>query len=410
MTTDKHLEHNCNRPVQHHLDGYKATVDIHLQCLCQILRPTGPTMFSTLKYRRTSTHNTKRLVDVRHSSRPRTRGPHLACRACHTKKVKCSGEKDGCERCRSKAILCFYVKQNRTAPESQRNMTTVAYSKTTDFAPMKDISQPLEDTMDSSTRRMSTCLLDTGIESNPEGAPIVFLDSKHTSDEQLWNHPLPSIEDEIGHREGQEMSHDYTHGNAIVECNTDSGFEASQYMDFGENLTMSGQATCDLSEFSNFIYDPISTSLHESDIVHNWAIPLMTPPVEPQLPPLKIPETLDPSTGLLYLSPSTTPPPAASSSTSPYQCQCTDAAVRVLEALQIGNSRYRPSAFERVLRLKTHAIDECTAILDCALCCTSPLVMLLVVICEKLVVSFEAWSGKYRGGCGCWGWEVEGWE
>lgn len=78
-------------------------------------------------------------------------------------------------------------------------------------------------------------------------------------------------------------------------------------------------------------------------------------------------------------------------------CQCTHTALRVLETLQISNCKLAPSAFDRILCLKKQAIEKCTSITDCPNClAVSPMVTLLIVICEKLVVSFESWSNRYN--------------
>ena len=72
--------------------------------------------------------------------------------------------------------------------------------------------------------------------------------------------------------------------------------------------------------------------------------------------------------------------------------------MQVLEALQIDSHKLTPSAFDRILGLKKQTIDDCTLMLECPTCvANSAFVMLLIVICEKLVMSFEAWSTRYKG-------------
>ena len=86
----------------------------------------------------------------------------------------------------------------------------------------------------------------------------------------------------------------------------------------------------------------------------------------------------------------------AAASSSP--CQCIHVGIRVLEGLQIIYNKSIPSAFDRIPRLKKQAIDKCMSIMRCQDCIrTSPMVMLLLVICEKLVSSFENWSKRYKG-------------
>ena len=129
--------------------------------------------------------------------------------------------------------------------------------------------------------------------------------------------------------------------------------------------------------------------------VGNLALQTVTPPESNTADPTSSESSAEPEyiIGSDIASPSKRPQDSNAISA----CQCTQLAVRVLEALQIGNNKLTPSAFDRILRLKKQAIDECTNILECPTCgATSPMVMLLVVICEKLVASFESWSTRYK--------------
>ena len=72
-------------------------------------------------------------------------------------------------------------------------------------------------------------------------------------------------------------------------------------------------------------------------------------------------------------------------------------ALRILEVLETDNNKFNDSAFDHILRLKKHAISQCSLILGCRSCtAVSAFVVLLIVICEKILVSFEAWPTRYQ--------------
>lgn len=107
-------------------------------------------------------------------------------------------------------------------------------------------------------------------------------------------------------------------------------------------------------------------------------------------------QTVEPSRVSTSLSPTTSLPSLTSS--LPCTCQCTHDAVRILEVLQVTNNIINPTTGDRVLSLKKTAIDQCITMMNCPICSTtSAFVMLLIVICEKLVMSFESWSSNDKG-------------
>ena len=87
-----------------------------------------------------------------------------------------------------------------------------------------------------------------------------------------------------------------------------------------------------------------------------------------------------------------------SNSPTSSSCQCLQTALQVLEVLETGNNRFNKSAFDHILGLKKNAISQCSIMLGCQTCsAVSAFVMLLIVICEKILLSFEAWSIRYQG-------------
>ena len=73
-------------------------------------------------------------------------------------------------------------------------------------------------------------------------------------------------------------------------------------------------------------------------------------------------------------------------------------ALRVLEVLETDNNKFNHLAFDHILGLKKNAISQCSLMLGCQACtAVSAFVVLLIVICEKILMSFEAWSTQYQG-------------
>ncbi|KAL7794212.1 hypothetical protein V8C37DRAFT_72179 [Trichoderma ceciliae] len=65
-------------------------------------------MFNTFKY----DPETKSVQELRRASDPISArsSQHQACNNCHTKKLKCSGEKSGCGRCIASQLYCEYTR------------------------------------------------------------------------------------------------------------------------------------------------------------------------------------------------------------------------------------------------------------------------------------------------------------
>lgn len=71
-------------------------------------------------------------------------------------------------------------------------------------------------------------------------------------------------------------------------------------------------------------------------------------------------------------------------------CHCVDSALRLLEALEVKTSRVDARTIDHILCFGKRAMVECNRLLDCQACvANSSFMMLLVVICQKLVLTFE---------------------
>ena len=72
-------------------------------------------------------------------------------------------------------------------------------------------------------------------------------------------------------------------------------------------------------------------------------------------------------------------------------------ALDILEVLEIKNSKMSLEAIDGILSFKKRALAQCNVMLECQGCNShSQFVMLLVVICDKMVASFERLSASCR--------------
>lgn len=72
-------------------------------------------------------------------------------------------------------------------------------------------------------------------------------------------------------------------------------------------------------------------------------------------------------------------------------------ALDILEVLEIKNSKMSYEAIDGILSFKKRALNQCNVMLECQSCNShSQFMMLLVVICDKMVASFERLSLSCR--------------
>ena len=78
-------------------------------------------------------------------------------------------------------------------------------------------------------------------------------------------------------------------------------------------------------------------------------------------------------------------------------CRCMSTALEILEVLEIKNSKMSLEAIDGILSFKKRALNQCNVMLECQGCNShSQFMMLLVVICDKMVSSFERLSLSCR--------------
>lgn len=76
-------------------------------------------------------------------------------------------------------------------------------------------------------------------------------------------------------------------------------------------------------------------------------------------------------------------------------CQCMQTALRVLEFLD--NNKLSSTALDHALAIQKTAISQFLPLLDCQACSADPdFMMLLTVICDKILISFEFCSTGFQ--------------
>ena len=79
-----------------------------------------------------------------------------------------------------------------------------------------------------------------------------------------------------------------------------------------------------------------------------------------------------------------------SSSERAASCQCLMSALTLLETLAIESARPSAPTVARILHFKKRALAQCNTLLECRRCSTvSSFIMLLVILCEKMITSYE---------------------
>ena len=79
-----------------------------------------------------------------------------------------------------------------------------------------------------------------------------------------------------------------------------------------------------------------------------------------------------------------------SSSERAASCQCLISALTLLETLAIESARPSAPTVARILHFKKRALAQCNTLLDCRRCSSvSSFIMLLVILCEKMITSYE---------------------
>lgn len=79
-------------------------------------------------------------------------------------------------------------------------------------------------------------------------------------------------------------------------------------------------------------------------------------------------------------------------------CRCVQTALQVLELLENSNNKLHITALDHILAIQKNAIFELLPILKCRACTAAPgFVTQLIVICEKVLISFDSFTTGFHG-------------
>lgn len=349
--------------------------------------------------------------------------------------MKCSGERNGCDRCRAKSTQCVYSKPNKSVAYGPDDRIT---SEDPQHQHDGNVVQSVGDRPRSRDSNSGGTVLQSSTwpqSADPRQYPEVprSRDAENSGPQGPNERPAgQGMQSGNGYGDcavSQGMNLDIIPASAGDPLCNDSGDcvmnDSGDYMNFDINLA--GLETSDTSNLGDFqslgmldsgpYHQSLSAHLYSgygsmslpenSATINGWTVPnallngnLGLDPNESSQREEFSEDSLRQSLGSClnsdFPSPPVTSPPTSTSSSS--GCQCTQDAVRILEALQIDNNKLNPSTFDRILSMKKSTIDQCTSMMCCPICSTtSAFVMLLIVICEKLVISFETWSSRYKG-------------
>ncbi|KAK2752862.1 hypothetical protein FQN54_008015 [Arachnomyces sp. PD_36] len=359
-------------------------------------------MFSILEYRQTSSD--RKLVDVRHSSKPRTRGPHLACWACHSKKVKCSGQKDGCNRCKARSIPCTYTRSKKVAAGSEANSRTPnRATEPSQFPSPQDSTHELSgisslagDNFGDEWQNMSSWLLDAWTDANSREGGVSAVQQS-----MMGEQPQKETLQTAGGAFASENSQAVVDGtamlasveknqNALISAATPSPSRDPQWMELS-GMGQNGQHPYSLPDYD------LTTMLSTSDHLPSQRSPQICLGATDNICSETAGSTDTSCDSLRIDGPQLSSPPATRSTSASACSECANNAFQVLGDLQISNSKSAPTSFDGLLNLKKESLDQCFRIMDCPDCAASTTVItLLTAICERLLISFEIWERLYR--------------
>ncbi|KAI9879765.1 MAG: hypothetical protein M1830_007207 [Pleopsidium flavum] len=396
-------------------------------------------MFATLRCN-------KEALCVERSTHPPFQGQgqqHSACNNCRAKKLKCTGEKNDCDRCRTKGIQCVYVEPAHSKGAKRRRSNQSSAGNT---------STPSSSSVSASSAASAELLTDVSVVRADQAPATGAINGPHSAKEHTnaantpTEHRVPV--DDVGNFDlgitsdfislletsapnigggGQEDEMTFI-SCSTAELNEDSRLSFSDlttlepvvedYLDFdfeiesNQRLNGTGNVmddTCSyLSDF-NYDFSVLPSPIHMPSPIQSTLVdPSASPAQIHQLnqarlrqdsPPLPTADSDVPgSLALVYDHDDVTS--RSSSTTSSYSspsCPCMHTALGILENLEVKNSRLNLYAIDHVLCFKKRALAQCNAMLDCRNCNTlSGFMMLLVVICEKMVVSFERLATSCR--------------
>ncbi|KAE9370798.1 hypothetical protein N431DRAFT_379513 [Stipitochalara longipes BDJ] len=281
---------------------------------------------------------------------------HLACKACRSRKLKCTGESNGCRRCLSKAITCTYPDPSqrtrrskgiqKRAKSKQSSQATLQLTRAITENPALDLARSHE--------------LNPALLSPWTDAPFQNWNDGSFLDGFLGNGSL-SQELELLSNDMQVEGADF--------------FPLDHYSCLNEFL----RSESSTSDSTGLISSPPVSSPSFS----NSRIQIPPNPSQWSNPPA--PSSLPPSTSINLSSPA----PSSNPPTQP-QCACLPTALHLLSLITINESSIRN--IPRTIHLNKHILQQSKTLFSCTTCTAvtaAQTMTILAVLCQKVVTAYE---------------------
>ncbi|KAL8955858.1 MAG: hypothetical protein Q9193_006436 [Seirophora villosa] len=393
-------------------------------------------MFSTLRY---TADSTKEAVCIEQASNPpgQSHGQqHSACNHCRAKKLRCVGENNSngdrkktgtCDRCRSKGIECVFPepspakgskrrRSSQSSKDTQKSRGT-SYSSSTSVSTAASTPPPM-DMPGAMTINTSLSDIKPGAGSVPMEGLVNFDLGGHNEFMDL----LDMVNSDAGTDENR--SHfDFSSLGPLPDEFLGFDFD-SDAADKWPTLTTGVDSSYDflnnnrddIAMLSSTV-SPMHLSSPDSPVRMQQLLTDPIPSFRPTAAPINSPASTTSATTPTTTTPTTTKSKLSSVSAAfpgsivaqrnreaannmvrqtpsgASSCRCMSTALDILEVLEIKNSKLSLEAIDGILSFKKRALNQCNVMLECQGCNShSQFMMLLVVICDKMVASFERLS------------------
>ncbi|KAL8661266.1 MAG: hypothetical protein Q9202_005750 [Teloschistes flavicans] len=413
-------------------------------------------MFSTLRY---TADSTKEAICIEQASNPpgQSHGQqHSACNHCRAKKLKCIGENNSsgdrkktgtCDRCRSKGIECVFPepspakgskrrRSSQSSKETQKSRGT-SYSSSGSVSTAASTPPPMDKagalTLKPNPIDLSAASGSVPMDLNFDlGAPNEFMDLLDIAHPELGTDenraqydfsslkPLP--DDFLGFDFDSDAadSPEKAPYPPILRPASCHGLDLGVGEQTADEMMLSSvnNNSDDISMLTSTV-SPMHLSSPDSPIPMQQLLADPMAPFRPNAPPISSPTSTASATTPTTSTPTTTKSKLSAFSALPgsivaqrnresanfihhtasgaSSCRCMSTALDILEVLEIKNSKMSYEAIDGILSFKKRALNQCNVMLECQGCNShSQFMMLLVVICDKMVASFERLSLSCR--------------
>ncbi|KAL6232071.1 hypothetical protein BDW75DRAFT_28463 [Aspergillus navahoensis] len=324
---------------------------------------------------------------------------------------------NGCSRCKARSLPCTYTKSKRARRNSEASARAATpsiepsqlTSSDDGTPPLPDLSTLAENPFDDEWQNMSSWLLDAWTEANAREGPSTEKQrptgGQPPQEETLQKHtdPVGASSAHVAPEEITALARLDKNQNAAMGGNTSA---SSPFGGCQEELAgMAGMAGNRRQIQPNDpqhwypIHDyELTTMLSASDLPFGQNNHQISSTDIQSLPSVARADYTDKSNNSQGSESQQllSPPATRSTSASTCFCSCANDAFQVLGDLQVSESKSAPTAFDNHLNFMKRSLDRGFNIMDCLDCVRSTAVTtLLTAICERLVVSFEAWARQY---------------